>query len=256
MAEGAVDYSTRNIRVGCAGWSIASANGGSFAAAGSHLERYSQVFSAVEINSSFYRPHRQSTYARWRDAVPDDFRFSVKIPKSITHECRLVDCESQLSVFLDSASALADKLGCLLVQLPPSFAYDETTATGFFDCLCNLTEVPVAFEPRHATWFSDTARAQLESVGVTVVLADPLPNGLARDFFSFSLYESFTYLRLHGSPEMYRSSYDPAQIQRLATRLIEKPTGTTWIVFDNTASGAAVPNALALVKCLKEAMAL
>lgn len=242
------------VLVGCAGWAISSANGNSFGSTGSHLERYSRVFSAVEINSSFYRPHRESTYLRWREAVPDDFRFSVKIPRTITHEFRLARCEELLRCFLEPLSALGNKLGCLLVQLAPSFAYDDKVATDFFHALRSLSSIPVVCEPRHSSWFSDAARRQLETFSVPLVLADPPPNPLAEGLFSFSVYESLTYLRLHGSPDMYRSSYDPAQIQRLATRLIKKLTGTTWVVFDNTASGAAVPDALTLVKCLNEAI--
>lgn len=256
MAEGEPGCSPLKVLVGCAGWAISSASGNSFGSIGSHLERYSQIFSAVEINSSFYRPHRESTYARWRDTVPEEFRFSVKIPKTITHEFRLEKCDDLLLSFLQPVSALGHKLGCLLVQLPPSFAYDEEVATKFFHRLRSLTSVPVVCEPRHSSWFSDAARGRLEAFGIPVVLADPPPNPLATGIFSTSLGESFTYLRLHGSPDIYRSSYDHAQIQHLAALLNKKPAGTTWIVFDNTASGAAIPNALALVKSLKEPIAL
>jgi uncharacterized protein YecE (DUF72 family) len=71
------------IRIGCAGWSLPRVEQERFPAAGSHLERYASVFDAVEINSSFHRPHRPATYARWAAAVPSSFRFSVKLPKTI-----------------------------------------------------------------------------------------------------------------------------------------------------------------------------
>ena len=75
------------------------------------------MFNAVEINSSFYRPHRASTYARWSQSVPDEFRFAVKVPKSVTHGLRLVGCADLLDEFLGPVRALGDKLGCLLVRL-------------------------------------------------------------------------------------------------------------------------------------------
>src|ERR1700710_2034231 len=108
-----------NVRIGCAGWSLPRAEASHFAAAGSHLERYVARFEAVEINSSFHRPHRPATYARWAASVPPSFRFSVKVPKAITHDLRLRDAHGLLQTFLAEAAGLGDRLGCLLVQLPP-----------------------------------------------------------------------------------------------------------------------------------------
>lgn len=103
-----------------------------FPAHGTHLQRYASQLTAVEINSSFYRPHRPQTYLRWAQSVPVPFRFSVKVPTLITHVQRLQGCERLLDEFLSQCMALGDSLGCLLVQLPQSFAYDESTATQFF----------------------------------------------------------------------------------------------------------------------------
>lgn len=79
--------------------------------AGSHLERYGAVLNAVEINTSFYRPHRTATYTRWAASVPEDFRFAVKVPKTITHERRLKDVGELLDRFLSEAGGLGPKLG-------------------------------------------------------------------------------------------------------------------------------------------------
>ena len=84
------------VRIGTAGWSIPKEHSAPFPVQGSHLERYGAVFNAVEINSPFYRPHRTATYERWAASVPEDFRFAVKIPKAITHECRLKDAGERL----------------------------------------------------------------------------------------------------------------------------------------------------------------
>ena len=88
------------IRIGTAGWSIPKSSAQEFDGQGTHLQRYAQCLPAVEINSSFYRPHKPETYARWAASVPAGFRFSVKIPKDITHTCRLIGIDQQLGRFL------------------------------------------------------------------------------------------------------------------------------------------------------------
>src|SRR6476661_8928978 len=111
------------IYVGVAGWPIPKPHAGLFPVEGSHLKRYAGRFNAVEINSSFYRPHRPATYARWAASVPADFRFAVKVPKVATHERRLVDVNDVLDSFLAEATQLGERLGPLLVQLPPSLSF-------------------------------------------------------------------------------------------------------------------------------------
>src|SRR5690349_23923685 len=116
------------VRVGTAGWSIPARFADAFPGTGSHLERYARRFDAAEINSSFYRPHRPETYARWAASVPDGFRFAVKVPREVTHRRRLAGAADVLDRFLGEAGALGEKLGPLLVQLPPSLAFDAATA--------------------------------------------------------------------------------------------------------------------------------
>jgi uncharacterized protein YecE (DUF72 family) len=118
--------------IGCAGWSLPIALQPRFPKAGTHLTRYAARFNAVEINSSFYRPHRRGTYVKWAESVPENFRFCVKMPKTITHEHRLLAVGKLLRVFLDEVSGLGGKLGCLLIQLPPSFSYQGRIAGRFF----------------------------------------------------------------------------------------------------------------------------
>ncbi len=86
--------------IGCAGWNLRKEFSDEFSGNGTHLERYAQRFNAVEINSSFYRPHRISTYQRWADATPNNFRFTVKLPKQITHIEHLVNVESLIETFV------------------------------------------------------------------------------------------------------------------------------------------------------------
>lgn len=112
-----------DIRVGCSGWQIPKAHAQHFPSGKSHLERSPSRFLAVEITSSFYKPHRAQTYARWAAAVPEHFQFAVKMPKEITHEHRLADL-ARLDAFLSEISALGAKLGPLLVQLPPKLEFN------------------------------------------------------------------------------------------------------------------------------------
>jgi hypothetical protein len=110
--------SEHQIYVGTAAWAIPKQYQDAFPTDGSHLVRYASRFDGVEINSSFYRPHRLSTYQRWADDVPEHFRFAVKMPKTITHEGRLRDVDEPLQRFLSEIAGLGPKLGPVLIRVP------------------------------------------------------------------------------------------------------------------------------------------
>ena len=233
------------IRVGCAGWSLPRAQWPRFPAEGSHLERYAARFDAAEIDTSFYRPHRAETYARWAASTPAHFRFAVKLPKTITHEARLQGARDALDAFLGEVDGLGAKLGCLLIQLAPSHAFDAVVARRFLADLRRRYGGPVAIEPRHASWFTPEVDALLAGQRVARVLADPVlqaggewPGG----------WPQLVYLRLHGRPRVYWSAYDEALLDRLALRLQQaRDEGAAcWCILDNTAGGEAVGNALTL----------
>jgi len=230
------------MRIGCAGWSIASRDATLFGAGDSMLARYATRFDMVEINSSFYRPHRATTYARWADSVPPDFRFSVKLPRAITHEARLRGCGPALDTFFDAAGALGDRFGCVLVQLPPSLAFDARTAATFFAMLARRWPGRVACEARHASWFTQDAGALLTREGIAGVAADPPRHG---DDARPGGATGFAYWRWHGAPEIYYSDYPPSALDAIADAVRAGPTDA-WVVFDNTAAGHAVPNAAQL----------
>ena len=231
------------IKVGCAGWSLPRALWSEFPAAGSHLQRYAARLNAVEINSSFYRPHQAATYARWAASVPEHLRFSVKLPKTITHQQRLRDCAALLDTFLAQVSGLVERLGCLLAQLPPSLAFDADTTAQFLRALRERHAGPVALEPRHASWFTAPADALLQAWQVGRVLADPAAHETGRQPGGFA---GLVYLRLHGSPRRYYSAYQPALLDALVVRLetAAQSDASVWCIFDNTAEGSAVANAL------------
>jgi uncharacterized protein YecE (DUF72 family) len=242
------------IRIGTAGCAVPAAFRSRFPAEGSHLARYARVFNATEINSSFYRAHLQSTYARWAASVPEDFRFCVKMPKTITHESRLVGTHAALDAFIDQISALGTRLGCILAQLPPSFAFEYAVTESFFAALRERYRGDVAVEPRHATWFASGSTSLLEAFRCTRVAADParVPDALQPAGCS-----GLEYWRLHGSPEMYRSSYTDAFLQSLAAKLVRaERASNVWCIFDNTMLGAALANGLSLQAMLEKAFTL
>ena len=233
------------IFIGCAGWSIASAHAARFPGGGSHLERYARIFNAVEINSSFYRPHQPRTYARWAESVPEDFRFAVKMPKAISHTKRLRDCGAEVQAFLDQTSCLGAKLGILLLQLPPGLAFDPGIVLPFLDDLRKRHRGAIACEPRHVSWFNASVDAALRERGITRAAADParLPRAAAP-----AGDRKAEYLRLHGSPRMYYDAYPSETLERLARRLTRPGDRTCerWCMFDNTAEGHAIDDALKL----------
>ena len=230
------------IRIGCAGWSIAAGDADLFEAGESALARYATRFDMAEINSSFYKPHRATTYARWADTVPAGFRFSVKLPKAITHEARLTGCGPALDTFFDAAGALGDRLGCVLVQLPPSLAFDARIASTFFAMLGRRWQGPVACEARHASWLEPRAEAILRRREVARVAADPARHG---DDAVPGGHPGFAYWRWHGAPKIYYSDYPPAALDAIADAVAAGPSDA-WVVFDNTAGGHAVSNAAGL----------
>lgn len=232
------------VRVGTAGWSLSTRFAGEFSGEGTHLERYGRVFEAVEINTTFYRPHRPATFARWAESVPAEFRFAVKVPKAITHERRLTGAEGLLDGFLDQVGGLGDRLGPLLVQLPPSLGFAGEVAEGFFAGLRQRFGGLVACEPRHATWFTEEADALLTGFRVGRVAADPAPVAAAAVPGGWA---GLVYHRLHGSPRMYYSAYGAEALELRAQELAAAGAGVAaWCIFDNTADGEAVGNALEL----------
>ena len=243
-------YSRQPVRVGCAGWSIPRLAATHFASRGSHLERYSRVFNSCEINSSFYRPHKKETWERWARSVPAEFRFSVKAPKAITHEARL-NCSSEiLSAFLEQISCLHEKLGPVLIQLPPSLEFDYARARKFLALIRGSFSGDVVWEPRHSSWFDLQVDDLLMEYQIARVAADPAcvpaaaqPGGLA----------TLAYFRLHGSPRRYFSDYSRESLNMLVAQLASLDAKAhVWCIFDNTALGAATTNALELAAKLKK----
>jgi uncharacterized protein YecE (DUF72 family) len=235
-------------RVGCAGWTTPRPYRELFGEGSSVLSRYATRFPIVEINSSFYRPHRLETYARWAASVPAGFRFSVKLPRLISHDLALRGAAPSLDAFLAQTLGLGRHLGGYLLQLPPSHAFDARVASVFFRLFRRRTQVPCACEPRHASWFTEKADALMREHGISRVAADPAvvpaaatPGG----------HPGWSYWRWHGAPRMYYSDYGEAALAALAANVASSRAATSpWIVFDNTAHGFATSNAARLQEML------
>ena len=239
------------VRVGCAGWSIPKFATLRFPEGSSHLCRYSQIFNCCEINSSFYRTHRTATWQRWAASVPTDFRFAVKVPKAITHEAKLVCSAEMWRGFLSQIAHLNDKLGPILVQLPPSLEFEREKVFAFFAPLREHHAGDIVCEPRHDSWFTDQANRTLQDLKIARVASDPpcvptrnMPGGAS----------TIAYFRLHGSPRMYYSAYTDEFINGILVKikkLVRK--AEVWCVFDNTATGAATVNAIELIQKILQA---
>ncbi len=240
------------MRIGTAGWSIPRATAAAFPGDGPHLRRYARVFACAEIDSSFHRSHRPAVYARWAAETPSDFRFAAKLPRAITHEGRLLGARAALERFLDDAGALGDRLAVLLVQLPPSLAFEARRARAFFALARRSFAGGIVCEPRHPRWFTAASDAVLAAARVGRVATDPVrapeaarPGGWLGAHGDGN--GAVVYHRWHGVPTTYRSRYDADWIAAHAAELAAWPThADVWCIFDNTASGAAAVNALEL----------
>jgi uncharacterized protein YecE (DUF72 family) len=233
------------IRIGCAGWNIPAMHAQHFPTEGSHLQRYSSLLNCAEINSCFYCEHKPETYARWAATVPADFRFAVKAPRAITHEGELRSTtRALLQCFLEQTAALGEKRGPVLLQIPPSLQFIPDHTADFFRALRDIYDGSAVFEPRHASWFADQAEMLLREFRIARVAADPaIVPGAAEP----GGWPEPVYYRLHGSPRKYYSSYTDEFLSTLAAKLVQASANAdTWCLFDNTASGAAIANALAL----------
>jgi uncharacterized protein YecE (DUF72 family) len=149
----------RGYYLGCPGWGVPTWVGRLFPSGtrpSEFLERYAQVFNSVEGNTTFYALPRPETVARWRDQVPAEFRFCFKFPREVSHDRLLIDCAAELAAFIDRVAVLGDKLGTLMLQLPPRF--DGSLLPRLRRFLAGLPGgLDYAVELRHEAFFRDGA---------------------------------------------------------------------------------------------------
>lgn len=228
--------------IGTAAWNIPKDYAARFPEEGSHLERYSQVFNMVEINSSFYKEHQAKTYSRWKETVPKEFRFSVKLSQDFTHKCGFRPDSKEVQASLENILHLEAKLGVILIQIPASLKFNPKDAERFYTIIRKNYEGSLVIEPRNTEWISKISEQLLLNYNISKVIADPekCSGGTKKVLKAAGL----TYYRLHGSPEIYRSSYSNEYLKDLAQEI--KLKKNVWCVFDNTTFGFATDNALGL----------
>lgn len=179
-----IETSKLPFRLGCPVWNCAHWPGTVYPAGATKnkwLHWYSQMFNTVEGNSTFYGLPTLDVARRWAGETVDGFRFALKVPRSISHECRLIGCQRERDAFIEFAEVLraADRLGTSFLQLPPTFGVDQfDTLAAFLQEL--PSELPWAVELRHHDWFDQAKHEQisnqlLNDVGMDKVLFDSRP---------------------------------------------------------------------------------
>jgi uncharacterized protein YecE (DUF72 family) len=210
------------------------------------LSLYSQEFNAVEINSTFYREPTAKTLLKWADETPDDFKFFIKIPKTISHEKRLTDCKNEISEFCSHIQQnLKEKLSGFLYQFPPSFKYSkENIALILSNLDFNFLNV---IEFRHESWWIEDVFEILKKKNI-IFSGVSFPGNLPEDVIINN--QEVLYYRLHGKPVLYKSEYSEEFLNDLAEK-IKKPQCISFIFFNNTWGTAAIKNSLYLKKALE-----
>jgi uncharacterized protein YecE (DUF72 family) len=225
------------VLIGTSGWHYAHWKGAFYPPKrppAQWLRYYVERFATVESNNAFYRLPDASTFEGWKDTLPAGFVFAVKASRYLTHIKRLRDPVEPVHRLMDRASHLGDKLGPILLQLPPTLAADldalDSTLTAF------PGGVRVAVEFRHPSWLTDETRALLERRGAALCLADggPLRIPLWRT-------AAWGYVRLHAGRAHPPSCYGPTALRSWAGRLADlwARGDDVHVYFNNDAHGCA-----------------
>ncbi len=236
------------IYIGTSGWSYDGWSGifypESLARTG-WLSFYSEHFSTVEINSSFYHLPKPQTFNSWAKKTPDNFLFAVKASRYITHIKRLKDCGEPFKNLLKSAKELKGKLGPFLFQLPPNMKKNTSRFKDFLEILPD--DYKYAFEFRNESWFCDEVYNMLDSKGCAIVISNSP---------GFPYHEkvagSFCYIRMHGGKELYSSNYTGIELKKVAkiVKQYQKNGISSYTYFNNDIHGYAVENAKTLINLI------
>lgn len=202
------------------------------------LSFYGEAFPSVEVNTTFYHTPLKTTVQNWYATVPEDFIFSVKASRYLTHLKRLKECEQSLDFFYKSIQGLKEKTGPLLFQLPPFFKCDPERLAEFISHFKKGYQH--VFEFRHSSWFTDEIYELLSKKGIALCITD-LNGYLSPE----EITADFTYIRLHGPKKAYQGSYSPAQL-RSWRKKIEKWNVSVYCYFDNDEKGYAIQDAKSL----------
>lgn len=241
--------------IGTSGWTYSSWKGAFYPddlPSRRYLEFYARVFGTTEVNYSFYRLPRPSTYEKWAAQVPDDFVFALKASRFITHVKRLVDVEEAWEAFVRNGLALGPHLGPILLQFPPSLRCDRKALANFLRVAqrpaAKSRPLRLAFEFRHESWFTEAIYALLRRHRAALCIADS-PRYPRRD----EATAEFVYIRFHGRTELFASKYTDEELAEEARRIRRyvRDGLDVYAYFNNDASGHAVANAKTLGRLLR-----
>ena len=209
----------------------------------SRLHYYASLFNSIEINSIFYKLPRHSTVVNWAATVPDNFRFTFKVSKTITHVKGLDFTAKDVDDFITTVENIGDKKGCLLAQFPPSLTIEKINQLQkLLETLGEATENrnwKIAMEFRNSSWYEREVYELLEEFNVSMVIHD-----IPKSATPLSMVKAnFIYLRFHGPEPRYRGDYSDDVLKRYATDIKGwlNENKIVYAYFNNTA-GAAVKN--------------
>jgi uncharacterized protein YecE (DUF72 family) len=207
------------------------------------LEYYARIFPSVEVNATFYRSMKPTTFDRWRQATPDGFLWSIKANRFITHMKRLKDAADPVKSFLESMKPLETKHGPVLFQLPPSLAFDK----GLMRSFCSLLPEGKRYslETRHESWMCNESLSCFRDFGIAWCISDTA----GRYPYLETVTAGFTYIRLHGSRSLYASCYTEEELGAWAAKIRDFGVDA-YVYFDNDFMGYAPLNALRLMEIL------
>jgi uncharacterized protein YecE (DUF72 family) len=219
------------------------------------LRYHSEHFNTVENNSSFYRIAGESTYKTWDRMTPEHYKFSMKLNKLITHMHRLElsdEVRSKVQYILSSTQILKEKLGVIVIQLPPSFKYDLEKLQAFLEFFTAEVQrqeykFDVAIEFRNKYWFVDEVYELLQKYNIALVAGQSSRYPEVRHVTA-----DIVYIRMHGPEKLFSSSYTPEQLEDWAQyiRGVSKKVKKVYVYFNNDFHGYAIQNAKDLMKLL------
>ncbi|KUJ52933.1 DUF72 domain-containing protein [Chryseobacterium sp. JAH] len=237
-----------NLYIGCSGFYNNDWKGVLYpenAKSKDYLSLYSQHFNAVEINSTFYRKPTAKTLQKWYDETPEDFKFFIKIPKTISHEKRLENCKEEITEFCTHIqSNLKEKLAGFLYQFPPSFKNTEENVNRILENVDSQFLKVIEF--RHESWWNDEIFKLLQRNKI-IFSGVSFPGNLPEEVVINS--DDVFYYRLHGKPVLYKSEYSENYLNDLAEK-IQGSCLKSFIFFNNTWGISAIKNGIYLQKIL------
>lgn len=238
------------INIGTSGWHYAHWRGDFYPSGmrtAEYLNFFSQQFSTVEINNSFYRLPTTEALETWAHTVPKHFRFAVKASRFITHNKKLKDAPESFGLFFERVRILKPVLGPILFQLPPRWKYNGERLEEFLQAL--PPEFNYAFEFRHPDWIRDEAFSLLRKYNASYCVHD-MPESRSPVLTTSNI----AYVRFHGWSGTYAGSYSDSQLNGWANTLLkwEKEGIESYVYFNNDLGGHAPRNAMKLRELTKQ----